>query len=85
MWQQVQMWAMSEHGSKISETKNKQTSRKWWLLSIACPIRGYPQVPSQAHLWSMAFEALGWCQQPALPIDGERSGEVWRVLGTVDA
>lgn len=33
---------------------------------------------------SLAFESLGWCPQLTLPIDGERSREVWRVLGTSD-
>lgn len=54
-------------------------------LPIACPIHGYPQVLSYAYLMSLAFEALGWCPQPTLPIDGERSRKVWRVLGTGDA
>ena len=53
-------------------------------LSIVCPIHGSPQVPSHAHLFSLAFEALGWHQQPTLTIDGERSRKVWRVLGTDD-
>lgn len=44
-----------------------------------------PETPSRAYLWSLAFEALGRCPQPTLPINGERSGEVCRVLGTGDA
>lgn len=84
MGQQVQVWAVSGRGSimeEATEAKNKQNSRRWWL----CPIRGYTQVPSYAHLLSLAFEALGWCLQPTLPIDGERSREIWRILGTGDA
>lgn len=54
------------------------------VLSILCPVHGYCQVPSRAHLLSLAFESLGWCPQLTLPIDGERSREVWRVLGTSD-
>lgn len=53
-------------------------------LPIVCLIHGYPQVPSHAHLLSLAFEALRWCPQPTLPIDGERSGKIWRVLDTGD-
>lgn len=64
----------------MKEAKNKQTSRRWWF----CPIHRYPKVPSYAHLLSLAFEALGWCLQPTLPIYGERSREVWRILGTGD-
>ena len=53
-------------------------------LSILCPVHGYRQVPSHAHLLSLAFESLGWRPQLTLPIDGERSREVRRVLGTGD-
>lgn len=53
-------------------------------LPTVCLIHGYTLVPSHAHLLSLAFEALRWCPQPTLPIDGERSRKIWRVLGTGD-
>lgn len=51
---------------------------------VVLPNHSYPQVQSHAYLLSLASEALGWCPQQPMLIDGERPGEDWRVLGTGD-
>ena len=83
MWQHVQV-AMSEHGA--AKSRRPRTNKPPGSGgSVHCvPHPWVSQVPSHAHLFSLAFEALGWHQQPTLTIDGERSRKVWRVLGTDD-